>query len=323
MPGIRRWTNRIAVALLTLLAVLSAVLYVLYFRRIPLPAIPPHARVIPSASSLPGLAACWIETGKTFESFSFGSTAGSILVKHPAGDLLIDTGSSTHFNEEIRGYPFKTWLKLRLLAGQLTPEISLQELLRLAGEDPTRIRWAVLSHVHLDHAGGLMDLPRMTVLLSEEELQFAADPTVQAKGYVIAAHLEKFPLPNKPTLHLLPQPYEIFDESADLYGDGSVVIVPLRGHTPGSVGIFVNLATRRRLFYVGDAVDDERGFQERVGKSLILQDSDTDAARANQIVARLNELHQKVPDLVIIPAHGRSAYKKFFPGGPLSCVASR
>ena len=168
-----------------------------------------------------------------------------------------------------------------------------------------------------------MDLPSLPVLLTAEELQFAADPAIQAKGYVIAAHTKRFPPPNKATLHFLPQLYEVFDESADLYGDGAVVVVPLRGHTPGSVGIFVNLAPRRRLFYVGDAVDDERGFQERVGKSLILQDSDTDAARANQIVARLSELHQKAPDLAIIPAHGRSAYKKFFPGGPLSCVASQ
>jgi hypothetical protein len=29
-----------------------------------------------------------------------------------------------------------------------------------------------------------------------------------------------------------------------------------------------------------------------------------------------------VPELVVIPAHGRSAYRKFFPGGALSCVAS-
>ncbi len=323
MLGIRQWTIRVAVALLTLQAVLSAALYVLYFRRSPLSAIPPHARVTPSVSSLPGLAACWIETGKTFERFSFSSTAGSVLVKHPAGDLLIDAGSSTHFNEEIHGYPLMIWLKLRLLAGQLTPEISLQELLRLAGEDPAQIRWAILSHVHLDHAGGLMDLPRVPVLLTAEELQFAVDPSIQAKGYVIAAHAKKFPPPDKPTLHFLLQPYEIFDESADLYGDGSVVVVPLRGHTPGSVGIFVNLAPARRLFYVGDAVDDERGFQERVGKSLILQDSDTNAARANQIVARLSELHQKIPNLAIIPAHGRNAYKKFFPEGPLSCVTSR
>jgi len=85
----------------------------------------------------------------------------------------------------------------------------------------------------------------------------------------------------------------------------------------------VNLSPARRLFYAGDAVDDERGFQERVGKSLILRDSDDDMALANQVVRRLSELHEKAPELAIIPAHGRSAYKKLFPGGPLTCVSGQ
>lgn len=101
------------------------------------------------------------------------------------------------------------------------------------------------------------------------------------------------------------------DEGADLYRDGSVVVVPLGGHTPGSIGIFVNLAPTRRFFYVGDSVDDERGFEERVGKPLLLGDSDP--VLANQVVSRLSQLHEMVPALAIIPAHGRSAYKKFFP----------
>ena len=66
-----------------------------------------------------------------------------------------------------------------------------------------------------------------------------------------------------------------------------------------------------------------RGFEERAGKSLILQDSDNDMALADQIVGRLSELHEKVPGLAILPAHGRSAYKKFFPGGPLSCISGQ
>jgi glyoxylase-like metal-dependent hydrolase (beta-lactamase superfamily II) len=323
MSALTKWLKRLALLFVFALAATSAAFYVLYFRRTPLPPAPPHVLVAPSIASLPGLSACWIETGKTFSDFSFGSTAGSILVRHPAGDLLIDTGNSSHFNDEIRGYPFGTWLKLRFLAGQLKPAVALPELLRRVKEDPAKLRWVILSHAHLDHSGGLMDLPRVPVLLSQEELQFSADPNVQAKGFVIAAHVQKFPAPGAPTLRFDPQPYETFDESADLYKDGSVVVVPLHGHTPGSVGIFVNLSPSRRLFYVGDAVDDERGFQERVGKSLILRDSDNHEALANQIVATLNDLHEKLPELAIIPAHGRSAYKKFFPGGPLSCVSAQ
>jgi N-acyl homoserine lactone hydrolase len=320
-----RLLKRLTVLLLAFMAVAAVALYVLYFRRTSLPAAASHARVVPVISTIPGISACWVETAKTFSNFSFGSTAGSVLVKHPAGDLLIDTGSSSHYDQEISGYPFATWFKLKVLAGQLKPKVPLPDLLRRRSldEDLARLRWAILSHVHLDHAGGLMDLPHLPVLLTREELQFAFDPSVQAKGYVIAVHTQKFPPVAAPTLQFDSTPYETFEESADLYRDGSVIVVPLRGHTPGSVGIFVNLSATRRLFYVGDSVDDERGFQERVGKSLILRDSDNDMALANQIVGRLSELHEKVPELAIIPAHGRSAYKKFFPGGPLSCVSGQ
>jgi glyoxylase-like metal-dependent hydrolase (beta-lactamase superfamily II) len=318
-----RLLKRLALIVLTLISVAAAAAYLLYFRRTPLPAAAPHARVAPAISAIPGIAACWVETGKTFSSFSFGSTAGSVLVRHRAGDLLIDTGNSSHFDDEIRIFGFLTWLKLESLAGELKAESPLPQLLRQIGEDRAKLRWVILSHVHLDHAGGLMDLPPMPVLLTHEELQFANDPRVQAQGYVIAAHVQKFPAIAAPTLKFDPVPYETFDESADLYKDGSVVVVPLRGHTPGSVGIFVNLSPERRLFYVGDAVDDERGFEERAGKSLILQNSDNDTMLANQIVGRLSQLHEKVPGLAILPAHGRSAFKKFFPGGPLSCVSGQ
>ncbi|HEY6944952.1 MAG TPA: MBL fold metallo-hydrolase, partial [Candidatus Acidoferrum sp.] len=201
--------------------------------------------------------------------------------------------------------------------------VPLPDLLRRVGEDPAKLRWVILSHVHLDHAGGLMDLPHLTVLMTREELLFANDPTIQAKGYVLAAYTKALPKPSAPTLQFEPKPYETFDESADLYHDGSIVVVPLRGHTPGSVGIFVNLSPKKRFFYVGDSVDDEFGFEKRVAKTLLLRDSDNDPVLANQIVSKLSQLHEMVPALAIIPAHGRNAYKKFFQAGPLSCVSGQ
>ena len=322
MSRVRVWLRRAVILLVVLFTLNGVVAYVLYFHRDALAAAPPHARITPTVNPLKGLAACWVETGSTFTGYSFAMTAGSILVKHPNGDLLIDTGNSSHFDDEITGYPFFLRLKLRNIAGQLNPEVPLPQLLRLVGGDPDKVRWVILSHVHLDHAGGLMDLPRVPVLLTREELQYAFDRSVQAKGFVIPAHTQKFSSAAAPTLKFDAHPYETFDESSDLYGDGSVVVVPLRGHTPGSVGIFVNLDQHHRLFYVGDAVDEERGFEDRVGKSLLLRDSDNDPARANEIVAKLYQLHQMAPELAILPAHGRGAYQKFFPAGTVSCVSS-
>jgi len=315
--------KRILLVLLIVAVIGAGAFYVLYLHRTPLPPAPPHARVTPTIATLPGLSACWIETGKTFSRFPVGMTAGGILVRHPAGDLLIDAGNSSNFTQDVSTYPFWLRLKLRSLAGQLNPEVPLPEVLRGVGEDPAMLRWAILSHVHLDHVGGLMDLPRLPVLMTREEILFANDSAAQAKGYVLAAYAKALPNPNAPTLQFDAKPYETFDESADLYRDGSVVVVPLRGHTPGSVGIFVNLSPAKRFFYVGDSIDDERGFEDRVAKTLLLGDSDNDPILANQIVSKLSQLHQMVPGLAIIPAHGRSAYKKFFPAGPLTCVSGQ
>jgi glyoxylase-like metal-dependent hydrolase (beta-lactamase superfamily II) len=316
--GKAKWVYRIAVALLIVVTIVSVALYVVYFQRVALPSLPAHARVEPVIKAIPGLSLCWVETASRFPRLSIGATAGSLLVKHPAGDLLIDTGNSSRFDSEIQNLPFSIRVKVDLLAGQLKTKAPLPDLLRLVNESPATIRWVILSHSHLDHAGGLIDLPDVQILATQEEITFARDPKVQATGYVISSHAAKLPLTE--TLHFTSQPYEIFDESVDLYGDGSVVVVPLRGHTPGSVGIFVNLTPDRRVFYVGDAVDDERGFLELSGKPFMLRDTDNDLPRANEIVARLHQLHTDMPNLTIIPAHGRSAYSRFFPNGPLSCV---
>src|SRR5438094_4413892 len=165
MSSVRLWLRRTVILLVVLLIAASAGFYVLYYRRDALPPAPPHARVAASFTPVRGLSACWVETGSTFTGYSFAMTAGSIAVKHPAGTLLIDTGNSTDFDDEISTYPFALRFKLRSLAGQLNSDVPLGELLRLIGEDPTKIRWVILSHAHLDHAGGLMNLPRLPVLL--------------------------------------------------------------------------------------------------------------------------------------------------------------
>jgi hypothetical protein len=51
------------------------------------------------------------------------------------------------------------------------------------------------------------------------------------------------------------------------------------------VGIFVNLSRTQRFFCVGDGVDDERGFETRVGNPLFLGVSNDDPLLANRIVS--------------------------------------
>ena len=110
--------------------------------------------------------------------------------------------------------------------------------------------------------------------------------------------------------------YETFDESADLVGDGSIVVVKLNGHTPGHVGVFVNLSPFARFFLVGDAVLTREGISRRRHKSFPMSISDHDKEKTGEIVAKLNQLQEAAPEIVIIPAHDRSAYQEFFGSVP-------
>src|SRR5205823_11374603 len=112
-----RILKRIFLLLLVFVAIGAAAFYVLYLRRPPLPPAPPHARAVPAIASLPGLSACWIETGKAVSRLSIGMTAGSILVRHPAGDLLVDAGNSSRFAKTLASYPFWRALNLDSFAG--------------------------------------------------------------------------------------------------------------------------------------------------------------------------------------------------------------
>jgi len=115
------------------------------------------------------------------------------------------------------------------------------------------------------------------------------------------------------------KPYAIFDESADLFDDGSVVVVKLGGHTPGSVGVFVNVSPALRMFHVGDAVNLREAITKRRTKSVVMASSDVDRAAADATVAKLAQLHDADPTLKILPAHEREAWEEAL-GAPDRCA---
>src|SRR5258708_13896271 len=137
--------------------------------------------------------------------------------------------------------------------------------------------------------------------MAQEELDFIRGAGFKATQQIVPAIARMLDARARP-LHLEAKRYEIFDESADLFGDGSVVVVKLSGHTPGSVGTFVNLSPTRRLFHVGDAVQDTHGLAARVGKPPIMAGTDVDAPAAHAVVAPVAQLQGVGPLLQKISA---------------------
>jgi len=93
------------------------------------------------------------------------------------------------------------------------------------------------------------------------------------------------------------------------HGDGSIVVVPAPGHTPGSVIVFVALPSGRRLALVGDLVWQREGIALREERPWLLRSlADADPAGVRENILRMAALAARMPELEIVPAHDARAF---------------
>ncbi|MFP2907491.1 MBL fold metallo-hydrolase [Pyxidicoccus sp. 3LFB2] len=296
-----------------------------------LPPAPSHARAVPDLKALPEVEVCWLELSRSdvwgqlgtaglTRTGAWRNTASGLLVRHPQGDVLIDAGYSPNVHEEVKKSPpltrFFSESALRGLRDRSTLAAAFQQV----GASPEGLKWFIPSHAHLDHLGGMVELRQVPVLLPAEEK--ALIESWRTRKEVFPEHAQAVE-GRMTAMAFLPRPYENFDESFDVFGDGALVVARIPGHTPGSIATFVNLSPERRLVHVGDTVNLVESVERRLPKSTLLQFfTDTDARAAREQVARLSQLHEQAPGLHFLPAHDRDAWEKFF-GSAQRCVKAR
>ncbi|MGH8355608.1 MAG: MBL fold metallo-hydrolase [Pseudomonas sp.] len=260
-----------------------------------------------SLTSLPGEAAglrfSLVKTAETETLDAFTVAGGkwtekaianhvAVLIEHHAATLLFDTSLGRQVDSQFDS-EMPAWDKPLLRYGPVRP---VREQL---DRDGIRVDRILLSHAHWDHASGLADFPEVPVMAPYEEIEFsqiASPPAVLPSQF---QHGVKW-LP----FGFLPIPFMGFPESLDLFGDRSLVLVPLTGHTPGSVGLFLTLDDGRRFFFSGDASWRLEGFtgpKEKFWLSRMMVDNDRAATR--QVLEQVHQLLASEPNLTVVPAH--------------------
>lgn len=299
-----------------------------------LPPAPEHVNVGPKLEAIPdGVQACWVEYGRAegpgfpitagpTDLKHFHGTASGILVRHPKGDVLIDAGNSLEIKQEIHAMKWYRRIYAGQGAGKIHQTAPPADLLAALGVDPAKLAWFIPTHAHLDHIGGLRDLPQsFPVLMAPAEIDLCRTHAHGEAFGVIPEQCAAALADDR--VHAIDWseggPYENFDQSFDVFGDGTIVLVDLHGHTPGSVGVFVNLSPAKRMIDVGDAVFAREGIEHRQPKGLLIRSLDRDRAQANRMVSKLAQLHAQDPGLLMIPAHERDAWAAVF-GKPGACV---
>jgi glyoxylase-like metal-dependent hydrolase (beta-lactamase superfamily II) len=194
---------------------------------------------------------------------------------------------------------------------------AILEVLATVGEPPAQVTRIILTHTHYDHLGGATEMAAPIYVASAEATWMAdqaAHPTITPPSLVEAV---------KSRLKILAYdsgPYLGFDESKDIYGDGTIVVVPLPGHTPGSQGVFLKLG-QRRVFLIGDAADTLEAAERGLPKSpAIRTNTDFEPELADKTTRRVSDFHRAHPEIALVPAHDRIAFAAVF-GNPSTCVS--
>jgi glyoxylase-like metal-dependent hydrolase (beta-lactamase superfamily II) len=160
------------------------------------------------------------------------------LIRHRQGNVLFDTGC----HPSVVDHAQERWGSLAKVAKPIMgANETLLPSLACIGLGPDDIDVVVNSHLHPDHCGCNRFFRNATILAHASEVEAAVAPGAEKAGYLRAEWDYG-------------QPIETVSGEKDLFGDASIVLVPLPGHTPGSLGALVNLDRDGQFLLASDAV---------------------------------------------------------------------
>jgi N-acyl homoserine lactone hydrolase len=211
-------------------------------------------------------------------------------IEHRDGVIVVDTGQGAHLLDTGKSlHPYLRWE----VAFRIEREQEIGPQLRALGIGPRDVKRVVLTHLHMDHDGGLAHFSDSEILVSRGELNTARGWAGRIRGY----------LPNRwpgwfdpKPLDLAAEPFGPFAASARLTADGAVIAIATPGHTADHVSIIVQDGDTS-IMLAGDTSYNER---------LMLADR-VDGVSADEAVsvATLNAIGRLVQTrkTVYLPTH--------------------
>ena len=228
---------------------------------------------------------------------SLRSPTCAYLIEHPGGMALFDTGLSLSVRE--------------LYDASLTPEAQgfeypegtdIAAQLEAVGVDPSDVKWIINSHLHVDHCGGNSAVKNATVILQEREIEAAQRASREPEG-------SRARMLYDPSLYETGQAVLSIDGAHDLFGDGTVVIIPTYGHSPGHQSVRIALPAGD-VILTGDCCNLERSVDE-------LRVSPLDADKQESLATLRFLAAERECGIRIFPGHDGNFWQDVPQGTPL------
>jgi N-acyl homoserine lactone hydrolase len=226
----------------------------------------------------------------------------AFAVRHPsAGPILIDTGLHPDAVKDLRG---DYGPMLSLVFRKLRPaDQTFEEQLGGLDIDPLEVRLVVMTHLHVDHTGGMRLLPEAEFVCSRREWAAATGRSPAFGGYA-SGHL-----PPASRMRLIDFDREgdslaPFTSTIDLLGDGSIRFISTPGHTRGHLSVLLRVAGGRKVLLVGDAAYTLRSIHEEILPLLTVNDR-----LYRRSLREIKTYAEEEPEAILVPFHDPTAWQ--------------
>jgi glyoxylase-like metal-dependent hydrolase (beta-lactamase superfamily II) len=228
--------------------------------------------------------------------------APAFLLQHPQrGALLFDAGYAPRLADAWTQWPERIY-------GFATPTVFGTPMAAQLHHEALRasdVRTVIVSHLHADHVAGLRDFPQARFVISREALALRREAHgLQAvrRGIVQAMFPDDFDaraieIPASADIAL---PH--LGLAHDLFGDGSILLVPLPGHARGQIGAFVH-SERGPLLLCADGAWTTQAYTEHRPPHWITSPMQDDAPALERTLKALRDFSRARPDVTILPTH--------------------
>lgn len=216
------------------------------------------------------------------------------VLRHPGkGTWLVDSGFENALRDDPSSSAMSGIVRSYMDMSKVHVDAPLGEHL---AKNRIRLAGVLLTHAHLDHVGGMRDVPRdVPFYTGPGELGDRAFSNLFVQGSTDRALDGLAPAGE---LRMAADPDRYFDGVVDVFGDKTLFALWVPGHSPGSVA-YLARTTKGPVLLVGDACHTRFGWENGVEPG----EFSSDRARSVGSLARLRKLVAAYPQIDVRLGH--------------------